>query len=492
MKILMISSEAAPLAKAGGLADMVASLTTHLFAMGHDVRLLLPFYRGMNAGTLRRFSLRVKVGFRDEELVCRETRLPDSDAPVYLLEHPIYSDRDGIYGNSDQEFFFDNAKRFALLSRASFALVRALDWYPEVLHSHDWPTALVPVYLRSLESELRDGGAISVFTIHNIGYQGIFSPHDLHYTRLRQRDLCPESGMEMEQLNFLSAAVLCADYISTVSPQYAREIQTDEYGHGLEKFLSRRKEDLFGILNGIDTEVWSPATDSFIPRPFSPDDLAGKLDARKKLLTLTGMNPDEDTAVVGIVSRLVEQKGFHELCGPGEKSLERILETLPCRIIVLGTGERWCEEALLELAGSHRNLSVTIGFDEALAHLIEAGSDFFLMPSRYEPCGLNQMYSLRYGTVPVVRRTGGLADTVVDYFREPEAATGFLFDEQSGEAVYRTLAEALRIFAEEPQTIQAMQRRGMAEDFSWDHSAERYLELYRFGLRRHVKLQPQS
>ena len=369
---------------------------------------------------------------------------------------------------------------------------RPLTGTPDVLHSHDWPTALVPVYLRSLESELRDRGAISVFTIHNIGYQGIFSPHDLHYTRLRRRDLCPESGTELEQLNFLAAAVLCADYISTVSPQYAREIQTDEYGHGLETFLNRRKEDLFGILNGIDTDVWNPAADDFIPRPFSADDLAGKRDARRKLLSLTGMNPDEDRAVVGIVSRLVEQKGFRELCGPGEKSLEKILDTLPCRIIVLGTGEKWCEEALLELARSHPNLSVTTGFDEALAHLIEAGSDFFLMPSRYEPCGLNQMYSLRYGTVPVVRRTGGLADTVVDYFREPATATGFLFDEQSGEAVYRTLAEALRIFAEEPETIQAMQRRGMAEDFSWDHSAERYLELYRYGLRRHGNPQPSS
>ena len=492
MKILMISSEAAPLAKAGGLADMVSSLTSHLSALGHDVRLLLPYYRGMNAQTLQRFPLSVKVGFRDEELICREARLPDSDAPVYLLDHPCFSGRDGIYGNSGEEFFFDNAKRFALLSRSPFALIRALDWYPDVLHSHDWPTALVSVYLRSLEAELSERGMISIFTIHNIGYQGIFSPHDLHYTRLRRRDLRTENGTEMEQLNFLAAAVLCADFISTVSPRYAREIQTPEYGHGLDAFLSRRKEDLFGILNGINTKVWNPAADRFIPRPISMDDLSGKAEARKKLLTLTGLNPDENTAVVGIVSRLVEQKGFRELCGPGEKSLERILDTLDCRIVVLGTGEKWCEEAFLELARSHRNLSVKIGFDEALAHLIEAGSDFFLMPSRYEPCGLNQMYSLRYGTIPVVRRTGGLADTVVDYFREPEAATGFLFDEQSGEAVYRTLAEALRIFSEEPQTIRAMQRRGMAEDFSWDHSAERYLELYRFGLRRHREQQPQT
>ena len=482
----MVASEATPLAKAGGLADMISSLSAHLAGLGHDVRLVMPAYGEMQVHTTRRFPLSVKVGFRNEELSCLQTRLPGSKVLVYLLDHPLFSERSGIYGNKESEFFSDNGKRFALLSRAPFALMQALRWRPDILHAHDWPTALTPVYLASLESDFHDAGTVSVLTVHNIGHQGLFSSHDLHYTRLRPRDLTPDGESGMDELNFLAAGLRRADYITSVSPMYAREIQSPAFGAGLEEVLQQRSEQLFGILNGIDTQVWNPETDTHLPRGFSDRNLAGKAQAKRELQLRAGFKERADLPLIGMVTRLVEQKGFRELCGPPGKleegALAMILGNLPCRVIVLGTGEACYEKALTELSQRYDNLVLQLGFDEGLAHLIEGGSDLFLMPSRYEPCGLNQLYSLRYGTVPIVRRTGGLADTVIDYFQEPEQATGFAFDEMSPDAIFKTTAEAIRIFGNEPETIRQMQRRGMQQDFSWQRSAESYLELYRLGL----------
>ncbi|WP_319477415.1 glycogen synthase GlgA [Marispirochaeta aestuarii] len=484
LKILMVSSEAVPFAKSGGLADMVGSLAKHLAGLGHDVKLLIPAYKGVDYTREESINVSVNVGFRTENTVCGRIALAGSNVSVYLLEHPYFTERKGIYGNEEEEFFADNAKRFALLSRAAFSLLRAIDWKPDVIHSHDWPTALVPVYLRTLERNQGFEGTISLFTIHNIGYQGIFSLHDLHYTRLRLKDVCLEKGEHLEQLNFLRGGIRCADYVSTVSPQYAREIRTARFGHGLEAELEKRREDLFGILNGIDAEIWNPETDSYLPLNYSKTSLDKKLQVKTILQEEAGLSVDPGIPLIGIVSRLVEQKGFRELCGPGETALKEILDRGDCQIVILGTGEKWCEEVLRSLAAEYENLRVRIGFDEKLAHMIEGGSDFFLMPSRYEPCGLNQMYSLRYGTVPIVRKTGGLADTVICREEDPSRENGFLFEEITGEAIRSAVAEAVRIYREEPDRILRMRMNGMSEDFSWNQSAERYVELYRYGLRR--------
>lgn len=491
LRILMLSSEAAPLAKAGGLADMVGSLSTHLAELGHDLRLVLPFYREIEIGASRRFPLRVKVGFRDEELRCSETLLPNSRVKVYLLDHPLFRNRSGIYGDDETGFFPDNGKRFALLSRSAFALCQSLDWRPDILHAHDWPTGLAPLYLRSLETGSPAAGndaarIVSVFTIHNIGYQGRFSLHDLHYTRLSPRRLYP--GEESaDELNYLKIGIANADYITTVSPQYAREIQTSAYGHGMETLLSRRREDLFGVLNGIDTETWNPEADPFLDVSYSKEDLSGKRDLKRQLQNETGLIADPSVPLIGIVSRLVEQKGFKELLEGEPSALERMITELRCQVVILGTGERWAVGALQELAEALEGLALEVGFSERLAHLIEAGADFFLMPSRYEPCGLNQLYSLRYGTLPVARRTGGLADTIIDYASEPAEADGFLFDEMSGEGIFQGVKTALDLYRERPEEIERMRRNGMSADFSWDQSAGHYLDLYRFALKQRTR-----
>ncbi len=482
MKILMIASEAVPYAKSGGLADMTGSLTRHLSLMGHDVRLLLPAY-GEQKSEHPCIEFPVKVGFKDETVRCTTETLPDCNAPVYRLLHPLFS-REGIYGNNEQEFFADNSKRFTLLSRAAFSLMDCIGWTAEILHSHDWPTALIPVYLSSLESKFRQQGTVSIFTIHNIGYQGVFSLHDLHYTRLMLKDFSRNPEDTPDQLNYLRTGIISADYITTVSPSYASEIQTPQYGYGLEAELQKRRENLFGIINGIDTDTWNPQTDPLLTQHFSITSLQGKALLKQELQKHAGLPEDAAIPLIGIVSRLVEQKGMRELCGPGEDSLERILRELGCQMVILGTGEKWCEETLEVLDRRFPNLSVQIGFSEEYAHLIEAGSDFFLMPSRYEPCGLNQMYSLRYGTIPVVRKTGGLADTVIDLSETEQNPNGFIFDQPRGEAIYQAVSRAVHTYRNETDTISTMRQNGMSADFSWKHSARRYLELYRYALRQ--------
>ena len=389
---------------------------------------------------------------------------------MYLLDHPLFSGRSGIYGNKKSEFFPGHGKRFALLSRAPFALMQALRWRADILHAHDWPNRADAGLPCEPRVGFHEAGTVSVLTIHNIGHQGLFSLHDLHYTRLRPRDLTLDDEGGMEELNFLASGLRRADYITSVSPMYAREIQTPAFGAGLEGILQRRQDRLFGILNGIDTRVWNPKSIPICP-PASASEPCRQGTGEAGTSAPFGFNEREDLPLIGMVSRLVEQKGFRELCGPPgrleEGALAMILKGLPCRVIILGTGEACYEEALKELEPQLRDLSLELGFDEGLAHLIEGGSDFFLMPHATSLAGLNQLYSLRYGTVPLVRRTGGLADTVIDYFREPERATGFAFDEMCPEAIFRTTAEAVRLFVEEPETIRQMQRRGMEQDFSW-------------------------
>ncbi|HUZ18503.1 MAG TPA: glycogen/starch synthase [Spirochaetia bacterium] len=478
MKVLMVSSEAVPFAKSGGLADVVSALSISLAEKGVDVRILLPSYGSAAREEVRASSeITVPIGIASETMRVSETSLPRSSVPVYLLESRSLYGREGIYGDSSNVAFADNVRRFTALNRASFEVCRSLEWLPDIFHVHDWPTALLPQYLKTKEAAGAFHSSASVLTIHNIGYQGTFSKQDLYYTNLKWADL-REEGESATTINFLRSGLRAADRLTTVSPTYATEIQSAGLGFHLEQQLQARSKDLLGILNGIDYVEWNPEADPLVPGHFSEVDLSGKKVNKRALQELCGFPADPSIPIIGIVSRLVDQKGFMELLSPGIGSLPQICRDMVVQVVVLGTGEPWCEQELTRLDKVLPNLRAFIGFDNKKAHLIEAGSDFFLMPSRYEPCGLNQMYSLRYATLPIVRRTGGLADTVEQYNQETGDGTGFLFDDLTPRSIYDVTGWAVWAWYNRKAHIEAMRRRAMQKRFSWDSSADQYLEVY--------------
>lgn len=480
MKILMISSEVLPYAKAGGLGDVVAALSDTLSGQGHDVRIVLPRYYSIEPARLRRLDTPLGVPMGDEEEWCAVStaRLPGTEVTVYFLDHQELFGRDGIYGLRSGPEFEDNLRRFTLLSRGALQLAKMLDWKPDVVHAHDWPAALAPVYLNTLEDDGFFSNCGSVLTIHNLAHQGIFPKEEIAHTMLDWEHF-HGAGFEFhDSLNVLQAGLRNADVLTTVSPTYAEEIQTSEHGHRLDGLLRHRSTDLFGVLNGIDYELWNPADDQYLPVGFTVDDLDGKIECKTALQKAMGLEVDPDLPVYGMVSRLVEQKGFGELCGPTHGSLYNICDDFDVQFVILGTGEAWCERELESLAGRLPNLAVDLEFNEPLAHLIMAGSDYLLVPSVFEPCGLTQMYAMRYGTLPIVRRTGGLADTVSSYDEPTGKGTGFAFDLLTPAAIYNTVGWSLWTWHNRPEHIQAMQERAMNERFSWDLSAARYLEIY--------------
>ena len=490
----MITSEIVPFAKAGGLGDMVGALSAELCRQGHDVRVILPRYYSIDIGRLQRVGkpLGVPLGEGEQWCAVYQSRLPDAEVPVYFLDNEVLYGRDGIYGTRGEPGFADNLQRFALLSRGAFQLCRVLDWFPDVMHAHDWPAATVPVclYAREGEGEFAETG--SVLTIHNLGHQGIFPKEDFKYLPLSQ-DFYSSAGFESpDGLNLLQAGIHNADVLTTVSPTYAEEIQTPEFGHGLDALLRRRRADLFGVLNGMDYGIWNPETDLHIPANYAHDSLEGKAINKQELQEVMGLEIDPKLPVLAMISRLVDQKGFGELCGPTHGSLWSICHELDLQFVILGTGEEWCEEELATLADKLPNLSVALEYNDPLAHLIEAGSDFFLMPSVYEPCGLSQMYSLRYGSLPIVRRTGGLADTVENYDEETGDGTGFVFDDLTPKAIENSVGWAVWAWYNRPDHIHDMRVRAMQKRFSWDASAARYVELYQEAIDRRLGRTPRT
>lgn len=483
LRVLMVASEAVPFAKSGGLADVVSALSGSLAAKGVDVRILLPLYSSVPRDHAKPAcdSFEISLGVVPETFELWETTLPRNEVPVYLLDNLPLFGRDGIYGNRNNVAFADNVRRFTALARAAFEIPRLVSWAPDIFHAHDWPTALVPQYLRRLEARDRRLRSASVLTIHNIGYQGTFAKQDLYYTNLRWEDL-KEDGTEATTINFLRSGIRGADALTTVSPTYAREIQRPELGYNLDSLLRERSESLSGILNGIDYEEWNPESDPHIPSHYSSDDLGGKQLDKRALQEKCGFPADPEVPLIGIVARLVDQKGMAELLTPGRGGLSRICAEMRVQAVVLGTGEPGYEAELRRLDEALPNLRAFIGFDDAMAHLIEAGSDFFLMPSRYEPCGLNQMYSLRYGTLPIVRRTGGLADTVEQYDQDTGEGTGFLFDDLTPSAIFDVTGWAVWAWYNRRDHITKMRVRAMAKRFSWDRSADRYIETYELAL----------
>jgi starch synthase len=493
MKILMVSSEAVPFAKTGGLADMVSALSLALAKLGHEVKIVLPRYYSIDRSklTLLPGAMGVPVGGGEEWSAVYTGVLPGSSdkssaknpVRVYFIDHEAFFGRDGIYGVPWEPDFLDNSRRFTFFCRAAFQLCRKIGWYPDVLHAHDWPAAMAPVYLKFAE---RVTGAapgfeqtVSILTIHNLGYQGMYGKDNFNYTGLGW-DVFYRAGFEdWNMMNLLKAGLYSADRLNTVSPNYAEETKTQAHGFRLDGVLRYRSADYSGILNGIDSSVWNPAKDALIPQPYSVKDMAGKAAAKEALQKAFGLPQDGSVPVVGMVTRLTEQKGVGELFGPTYGSAWSICRDMNLQLTLLGSGEPWCENEIRNLSSRLSNFRARIGYSEELSHLIEAGADFFLMPSRYEPCGLNQMYSLAYGTLPIVRNTGGLADTVENYNEEAGTGTGFMFDDLTPQAIYNTVGWAVSTWYDRRKHIDAMRLRAMKQDFSWEKSANKYIELYK-------------
>jgi starch synthase len=484
MKVLMVSSEALPFAKTGGLADAVSSLSLALAKLGHEVKLVLPRYYGIDREKLRQLPgpMGVRMGSGEEWCAVYTTVLPGSGkknpVDVYFIDHERFFGRDGIYGVPEEPDYLDNPRRFAFFSRSAFQLCRKLDWYPAILHAHDWPAAAVPVFLKFAERSAGFSRSSSVLTIHNLGYQGIYSKDNYNYLNLWW-DTFYNAGFEDGfMMNFLKAGIYSADKLNTVSPNYAKETLTEAHGFRLDGALRYRRGDYRGILNGIDRSVWNPETDKLIPKTYSARDMSGKAKAKEALQKAFGLPGAPGVPVIGMVTRLAGQKGVGELFGPAYGSAWSICRDMNLQLVLLGSGEPWCEKEIRSLCSRLSNFKARIGYSEELGHLIEAGSDFFLMPSRYEPCGLNQLYSLAYGTLPIVRNTGGLADTVENYNEETGSGTGFVFDDLSPASIYNTVGWAVSAYYKRPDHIEAMRKRGMALDFSWEKSARDYERLY--------------
>ncbi len=474
MHIAFVASECVPFSKTGGLADVVGALPRALAAAGHEISVFVPRYRLTRISEERTVVQSITIPFDDRYRFC--SILSGAGYPgvrFFFVDYPPYFDRDGLYGTASGDFP-DNAERFALFCRAVLEASKILG-VPDIFHCHDWQSALVPVLLRTQYLEdpaFRECG--TVFTIHNIGYQGLFPAEILPLLTLPW-DLFTITKMEFfGNVNFLKGALAYADLITTVSRKYAQEIQTTEFGFGLDGVLKERAQTVIGILNGVDYEEWNPGTDRFIATHYSADDLSGKQECKQDLLASFGLaNADPNLPVIGIVSRFAAQKGF-DLIGQivDRLALEDVLVT------VLGSGDKLYEEMFLRLCRRVPNkIAARIAYDNALAHKVEAGADMFLMPSRYEPCGLSQIYSLKYGTVPIVRATGGLDDTIDPWDPRTKKGTGFKFQEYTGEALLRTIHQALQLYRDQG-SWQRLMRNGMSKDFSWRVSAREYVRAY--------------
>jgi len=484
LRVLFCASEVAPYAKTGGLADVAEALPVALKECGSDVRVFMPFYRcvrnWVKSAKLLIDLPPISIGVHEYRVRLLETRSV-SGLPLYLLEKDEFFDRSFLYGSPGAGDYEDNADRFIAFCRAIPLLCDALQWYPSILHLHDWQTALAAAY-HHYHWRHQPGFAASktVLTIHNLAYQGVFPRPYFSLTSLPAEAFSIHGIEFWGNCNFLKAGLVYSDWLTTVSPRYSREIQSPESGYGLHGVLQQRTESLTGILNGIDQTVWNPRTDSYIRQNYSSSRLTGKRQCKEALLAELGFdNQPSELALVGMVGRLAAQKGLHLLL----EIVDQLME-LPVLLAILGTGDSEINRMVQEMSERYPDrIKIRFEFNEPLAHRIEAGADLFLMPSSYEPCGLNQMYSLRYGTIPIVHATGGLDDSVVDVHLEPGQGTGFKFYTHESKALLETIKTALELFRNKPQWVE-LQRRAMAQEFSWKHAAEQYLQVYEKVLSR--------
>ncbi len=480
-KILIAASELAPFARSGGLGSILSSLASSLKKLDQDIAVILPRYR-----CTRQFSdqhqfirtIPIPISDRFESADLYETSHPEGFT-VYLIDNQKYYDRDELYRTEEGDYL-DNAERFIFFSRAVVELLPTLADPPRILHCNDWQTGLVPVYLHHLRNSSEYYATVrTLFTIHNLAFQGLFWRYDMHLTGLPWEYFIPENIEFFGDLNLLKGGIKYADAVNTVSPQYCKEIQTLEYGCGLDGFLRANNAKLSGILNGVDYSIWNPATDKFLPANYDEHNLDAKRICKKHLLNVVNLKADLDKPIIGLISRLNSQKGMD--------LFEQVIPDLVRRgfyIIVLGVGDRNYTDSLTVMANQHPTQMVFINrFDDQIAHLIHAGADMFLMPSRYEPCGMNQVFSLRYGDVPIVRKTGGLENTVIDVSEYPTTGTGFKFQEYSAQELLRCIDRALEKYRI-PECWRKLQQEGMKQNFSWEETAKQYIDLYEQLLTR--------
>jgi starch synthase len=497
VRILLGSSEVYPWSKTGGLADMVSALAKALGRRGHQVGLVTPLYLGIREQVpeLKRLDLSLDLPLGGERRFAAFWTLePSENLTLYFLDHPAFFHRETLYQQSGVDYP-DNAARFLFLSKAIAQLGYCLPWTPELIHLHDWQTTAAALFIHHQRRFTAGNcGPKVCATVHNLAYQGVFPVGNYTMTNLPWSYFTPDGVEFYGQLNCLKAGIAWADALTTVSPRYAREITTQEFGCGLEGLLRHRQNVLTGILNGVDYDEWNLATDPHIPNRFSADDLGGKLPNKLELQREFGLPVDSTIPLFGSIGRLVEQKGLDILLGALEEMLSANIQ-----VVLLGTGAPNFQQACQDLARRYPNkMAAKIDFQESLSHRIEAGCDFFLMPSRFEPCGLNQMYSLRYGTIPIVRRTGGLEDSVIDIRDNLEQPNGIKFEEHSSSALAKAINKALALYAE-PELHRIYQLNGMSSEFSWDRTAAEYEKVYERVLpaaaRSHpaaLELQPTS
>jgi starch synthase len=484
LKILFVSSECAPFVKTGGLGDVVGGLPKALRRLGHDARVLIPLYSQIDRaqyGIQFVGSSCIHMGGGIEHWVGLHQALLDDEVPVWFLDYGAYFGRPGIY-DGPIGHYMDNAFRFGLLSKAALQLCKDFHFIPHIMHAHDWPTATVPALLKTWDNILSPlSNTASVLTIHNIGYQGKYDANVMPYLCLGMEHFTPEKFEDYGKTNLLKGGIWFADAVTTVSPTHANEIRGAVGGQGLAMYLNNRSADLFGILNGVDYSRWNPEADAHIPAHYTPSDMTGKAACKTALQKLFHLEERADVPLFGIVSRFAHQKGFSLL----KEALPTALNNMVMQCVVLGNGDADTEDFFRSLSATYPGrVGSNIGFNIDLSHLIEAGSDFFLMPSLYEPCGLNQIYSMKYGTLPVVRATGGLDDTIENYNEAAGTGTGFKFWEPAASAFYYCIGWAVSTWFDRPQHITAMRQQAMAQNFDWATSAQQYVTVYQHALQK--------
>ena len=485
MNILYVVSEVVPFAKTGGLADVAGAFPQAIKEQGHEIRVNIPKYSTFSERkyriheVIRLKNIEIPLGNSNFSSSVRSAFITNSKVKVqvYFLVNDKFYDRNGIYVNSStKKDFPDNDERFAFFCKGTLETLKKLGWKPDIIHCNDWQTGLIPAYLKTIYKEDPFFKKTkTVFTIHNLAYQGIFPGESFKKTGLPD-EIFNLNGVEFYgNLNFMKAGIVYSDIITTVSERYAQEIRAkEEYGCGLEKLLEKRKKDLYGILNGVDYSIWDPSVDTLIPTKYNFSTIAKKEENKKALVRKFGLKFNENVPVIGMISRLADQKGFDLL----EQSMEELMK-LKLQFIILGTGEKKYHELLQEFQKKYpENIGVQLSYSDQIAHLIEAGSDMFLMPSKYEPCGLNQIYSLRYGTVPIVRATGGLDDTIEQFDPETGKGTGFKFTKYNDVEMVKSIKKAIKLYENKKHWLKLM-KNGMSKDFSWEVSAKKYVSLYK-------------
>jgi len=485
-KILFVTSEVVPFIKTGGLADVSAALPQSLAEMGHEVRIVVPKYGAVDDRkykiheVVRLKDLTVQIGEKEVIFSLKSCFLPGQRVRVqiYFLDNQEYfGSRNSLYTDPmTGKDYRDNEERFTLLNLSVFELIQKLGWIPDLIHCNDWQCGLIPAYLKThYKNDELFSGFKTLFTVHNLAYQGIFAPTAFKKTGLPEQLNSSKGILHDGKVNFMKSGLMFADVINTVSGTYAQEIRTDkELGAGLKDILSKRKNDLYGIINGIDTKVWNPEKDKHLIKKYTTKNIEGKKVNKKALVDRFKLEYKEDVPVLGLISRLYDSKGFDLV----QKIFEDLMK-MDIQMILLGTGDPKLHSFFDKMNKKYNNkFAAYLGFNDDLAHLIEGGADIFLMPSRYEPCGLNQMYSLKYGTVPVVRKTGGLADTVVKFDEKTGEGNGFMFDKYDHKEFLKEIKRAVKIFQDKEAWLKIM-KTGMKSDFSWDSSAKKYIDLYK-------------